>query len=763
MRRRSLPWLSKAVALIASLGALLSLTITALHWGVIAAEPSSTILAAMTVCAAGLWTVASTATGHFAVWHAMPLVVAPLMSNICLAVSAPVHSPWMVPWSTLAAMVAPLLWRRRVSLGLVLVNAAAYGAARAGSEPWTLAAIAAAIPLCGAVVVTRIVGAISAQFASVVGATVAADADAIRAEEQIALQHARAWWNRMMHDKVIGALMLGARATSPRELELARVMADEALAAFRETSPRGESHGAPNDQSGLSSKLAALARSHGLIPEVGAVGEVDPPEEVVAALVSASDQALSNVSRHAGVNRVDMQIEHSSSRAVVVIRDRGRGFDPTRIDERRLGLRMSMPSHLDDLHGTTDVWSRPGRGTRIELAWAAPEMSSSPKMLGDGGRRWSWCFTATWIVLHLLGAAASGGLPARLSSGVIVVSLQVALSAAHLSDRRGPSSWFPAISIAGSIVFACSLTLGGPGSGQPWLIGALTPVFVILAVQGFSTLAVGAGAVVCTILIGGATVGGGLDRPVQWALPLVALPSFVWLLSNQFDRAHQELQAARQRADSARQRAARSDAIQALLDRRSSRIDPHTLPLLEKLASGDLFLAADRDLAVLAEAANRDLLVARPLISTDVATAARDARARRVIVHLSSSAPIVIRTPEATTHALMGAVQAELIDALRHASPGDRVTARWHPGGILASATLAVTRACADELGLDDIFVEFGPLSLVDPRKGDTSELSQLATRDKTRSGELNSPSESPSSRDRSISAKTCTPDRCCR
>jgi two-component system CheB/CheR fusion protein len=92
--------------------------------------------------------------------------------------------------------------------------------------------------------------------------------------------------------------------------------------------------------------------------------------EVETALYRVTQEALTNVARHAGATRVSVVLGRRSGDAVAVIEDDGTGFDPdapaTPILGRRGGLGLAgMRERVELLGGTVEVESAPGRGTTV--------------------------------------------------------------------------------------------------------------------------------------------------------------------------------------------------------------------------------------------------------------------------------------------------------------------------------------------------------------------------------------------------------------
>ena len=93
------------------------------------------------------------------------------------------------------------------------------------------------------------------------------------------------------------------------------------------------------------------------------------PTEVSTALYRITQEALTNVAKHAGASQVSVVVEKPDHEVRLIVEDNGRGFDlegaSQRIRaERRLGL-ASMRERAALVGGTLDVESSPGRGTTV--------------------------------------------------------------------------------------------------------------------------------------------------------------------------------------------------------------------------------------------------------------------------------------------------------------------------------------------------------------------------------------------------------------
>lgn len=88
-------------------------------------------------------------------------------------------------------------------------------------------------------------------------------------------------------------------------------------------------------------------------------------------------EALTNVSKHAGATRVWVKVETTGGREIKVsIRDDGVGFEPSKVQPgvsgSRFGL-VAMRERCELLGGTMDIKSTPGHGTRLNFLFAVAE------------------------------------------------------------------------------------------------------------------------------------------------------------------------------------------------------------------------------------------------------------------------------------------------------------------------------------------------------------------------------------------------------
>jgi len=91
------------------------------------------------------------------------------------------------------------------------------------------------------------------------------------------------------------------------------------------------------------------------------------PAEVARALFRILQEALTNVSRHAGASEVGVVVERRQEGIVcLTVQDDGRGFDPGGQLEREGGLR-GVRERAEFCGGRAEILSVPGEGARIEV------------------------------------------------------------------------------------------------------------------------------------------------------------------------------------------------------------------------------------------------------------------------------------------------------------------------------------------------------------------------------------------------------------
>ncbi len=113
------------------------------------------------------------------------------------------------------------------------------------------------------------------------------------------------------------------------------------------------------------------------IEKVFAIEESDVPDRLKITLFRIIQEAINNIVKHAGANRVRIQLERHEDVLHLLIEDNGCGFDPAKVvctdaHGRGLGL-LSMKERAAFSGGVYRLESTSGQGTRIRATWPCGE------------------------------------------------------------------------------------------------------------------------------------------------------------------------------------------------------------------------------------------------------------------------------------------------------------------------------------------------------------------------------------------------------
>ena len=134
------------------------------------------------------------------------------------------------------------------------------------------------------------------------------------------------------------------------------------------------------DDLGILASLSWLFRDfQGTYPDIRVerafqVEERDIPEELKMVIYRILQEALNNIGKHSGAERVSISLRKMENRIELGIRDNGRGFDPQAAlskeqKEKGMGL-SSMKERVESSSGFFAVESQKGEGTLIRASWA---------------------------------------------------------------------------------------------------------------------------------------------------------------------------------------------------------------------------------------------------------------------------------------------------------------------------------------------------------------------------------------------------------
>jgi signal transduction histidine kinase len=209
--------------------------------------------------------------------------------------------------------------------------------------------------------------------------------------EQLATSRERVRLARAMHDtlahtlaamviqlEAVDALQevdtMAAQAQLSKASQEARTGLEEARQAILDL------RSAPVEEHGLDEALEQMVgrfgQRYGIHTTWALKGAPTPLLPVQAnALYRITEEALSNVERHAGARCLDVSLEYDAG-VTLSIHDDGAGFDPHNVDEGRYGL-LGIRERATLVDGEIQILSAPGAGTtlivRIAELWRPAE------------------------------------------------------------------------------------------------------------------------------------------------------------------------------------------------------------------------------------------------------------------------------------------------------------------------------------------------------------------------------------------------------
>jgi signal transduction histidine kinase len=129
------------------------------------------------------------------------------------------------------------------------------------------------------------------------------------------------------------------------------------------------------------------------------------PPGAAQALYRIAQEALSNAGRHARATHVRVELAQIGHKVVLRIHDNGAGFDPNAAP-RGMGL-ANLRARADEILGTLELRSRPGKGTSVNVELPCPEPEAGTS---------AWREACVGLISALVILAASIGQYARGNS-----------------------------------------------------------------------------------------------------------------------------------------------------------------------------------------------------------------------------------------------------------------------------------------------------------------------------------------------------------
>jgi signal transduction histidine kinase len=195
-----------------------------------------------------------------------------------------------------------------------------------------------------------------------------------------------------VHDSVLTTLISAARAYSPEAMELAAVMAGNAIGHLHDAALMQPDDGTTVRLRSIAKRIADAAG--GMSPPFELrgmeVGSRSIPATAGEAVYSAAVQAMVNSIQHGGDGRpIERWVRTRSARPggiEVEVGDTGRGFVVESVPTERLGVRVSIVERITNAGGLATIASAPGEGTVVTVRWPATPQALLPAARSLPGR-----------------------------------------------------------------------------------------------------------------------------------------------------------------------------------------------------------------------------------------------------------------------------------------------------------------------------------------------------------------------------------------
>lgn len=626
--------------------------------------------------------------------------VADLLANVLVA-AAPKHgvppqgTPFVNGPMALAVFVAAVAFTSlRLTAGMVLALTTSYAAVRAPVVGWPLGLVEASTAVAGAVIVGLLTRSMDRTFATAERLSQERSALATASVRHEEHRRVRAAWDRLLHDKVLGALLLASRSTSFEVLATARQLAGDALRALGVVDG---SHGPPVSISEAAREWHLTLEGDRDLPE-------GIPEEVHVALLTAVSEAFGNIVRHAGVTHARVKVTGDRDDLLVMVQDQGRGFDPSAATAR-FGISGSIRGHMATVDGTCEVHSAPGEGTSVFLGWQRPP----PKVSMEDGSPSPLLRTPAYLMAIALWAVPSIAAGWASTRGVwpgvtgwppAYPWLTGAMLVCLLLPLVGRAGTAPVsiLGVAACVGWFAFLTPNAAHSDwRYWFVNLSLPLPVMWAMKRRPGVALWA----CAAISGGTLAGVAVDGDV--ALGIVEMLAVPWVITipavlgvRALDRARDSVAQEAQELLEMQRATHAAELESALAARRRDQLSRDVIPLLLRIWGREVLTHADRLEAALVEAGARDRLTGDSLVTDAVQDAARSARARGARVTLQASS-------DAATSAPLAAYCAVIPPLLDACGEGSRLIAQWNPDEGARIGTVSIT---APALPVDEARVD---------------------------------------------------------
>jgi signal transduction histidine kinase len=171
-----------------------------------------------------------------------------------------------------------------------------------------------------------------------------------------------------IHDSVLQTLaLIQRRAEDPQKVvQLARLQERELRSWLFEGKAPNEVDADMTFAAGVRQIQEDVETRYGVPVEAVTVGDCELDDNL-SALLAAAREATVNAAKWSGANVISLFAEVEPAEVSIVVRDRGKGFDPEAVPEDRKGLAESVHGRMARRGGTATVTSARGEGTKVSL------------------------------------------------------------------------------------------------------------------------------------------------------------------------------------------------------------------------------------------------------------------------------------------------------------------------------------------------------------------------------------------------------------
>jgi 5-methyltetrahydrofolate--homocysteine methyltransferase len=111
-------------------------------------------------------------------------------------------------------------------------------------------------------------------------------------------------------------------------------------------------------------------------------------ERIETTVYRIVQESLNNIIAHSQAQTIEVSLDFQASHLLTIVNDDGMGFDVNLTPKNRLGL-IGMSERAQSIHGQLELWSKPGKGTRVVLEVPISSQSDNAAPQHERVKEWS--------------------------------------------------------------------------------------------------------------------------------------------------------------------------------------------------------------------------------------------------------------------------------------------------------------------------------------------------------------------------------------